>query len=147
MPELDFKEYQPYVFFITGLLFVVIAIFKKASKSYLKQSGLQAEGIVFALAGKPNNTSSIGENLNLKDKITVRFVTQDQEWITGNINQDFAAFFTGQYKEGQSVNVYYDPKDPTHFFVDTKQSEQLSKVIFAAVGCGFSIIGLYQLLT
>jgi hypothetical protein len=55
--------------------------------------------------------------------------------------------FTGQYKEGESVEVHYDPKNPSDFFVYTKQSETLSRVIFALVGLGFSIIGLYQLLT
>lgn len=102
---------------------------------------------MFALEGKSNNTSSIGDNLNIKDKVIVRFVTQNKEWITGDINQEFAAFFTGQYKEGQSVDVYYDPEKPSDFFVDTKQSETVSRVIFAAVGLSFSIIGLYQLLT
>jgi hypothetical protein len=137
MPELDFKEFQPYLFIIGGLSLIVIALLKKASKSHLKQSGLKAEGIVFALEGNGDN---------VKDKVTVRFVTEDKEWITGDINQEFASFFTGQYKKGQSVDVYYDPKNPSHFFVDTKQSETISRVVFAVVGLGFSLIGLYQLL-
>ena len=147
MPEIDFKEFQPYLFIIAGLVVVLIAMLKKASKSQLKQTGLKAEGIVFALEGKSNNTSSTSYNLNIKDKVTVRFVTQNKEWITGDINQEFAAFFTRQYKEGQSVDVYYDPKKPSDFFVDTTQSETVSRVIFAVVGLGFSLIGLYQLVT
>lgn len=138
MPEFDFKELQPLFFIIIGLVLVLVALLKKASKSHLKQSGLKAEGIIFQLEKASNS--------NINSKVTVRFVTRNKEWITGEINQDFAVFFTGQYKEGQRIDVYYDPKKPSQFFVDTKQSETLSKVVFAVVGLGFSLIGLYQLL-
>ena len=79
------------------------------------------------------------------DKVTVRFVTKNKEWITGNLKQEFAIFFTGQYKIGESVEVYYDPKNPSDFFVDTKQSGKTGRLLLAAIGVIFFLIGVYQL--
>jgi hypothetical protein len=37
------------------------------------------------------------------DKVTVGFVTKSKEWVTADIEQAFATFFTGQYKPGEKV--------------------------------------------
>ncbi|HZF64052.1 MAG TPA: DUF3592 domain-containing protein, partial [Chitinophagaceae bacterium] len=80
------------------------------------------------------------------DKVTIRFLTLDKQWITGDLKQEFAAFFTNQYKAGDAVEVYYDPKQPSHFFVDTKQSRRTARIIFACVGIVLFAAGLYQLM-
>ena len=147
MQDFDFNALQPYIFTLVGIVLVLIAVLKKASSSDLKQSGLKTEGIVYALEHQANNNRSIHNSLNIKDKVIVRFVTANKEWITGHIKQEFALFFTGQYKEGQSVDVYYDPKNPANFFVDTKQSESASRILFTVVGLVFCLVGLYQLLS
>ena len=147
MQDFDFNALQPYIFILAGIVFMLIAVLKKATSSDLKQSGLKTEGIVYALERQANKSLSIHDSSSIKDKVIVRFVTTNKEWITGHIKQEFALFFTGQYKEGQSVDVYYDPKNPSDFFVDTKQSESVSRVLFAVVGLVFCLVGLYQLLS
>jgi len=146
MLDFDFDTLRPFIFILVGIVLVLIVVLKKSTKSNLKHTGLKTEGVVYALAARANNTSSINDSVNVKDKVTIRFVTQNKEWITGDIKQEFAAFFSGQYKEGQKVDVYYDPKNPSNFFVDTKQSEILSKIFFAVVGLTLILIGLYKLL-
>ncbi len=79
------------------------------------------------------------------NKVTVRFVTKEQEWITGEMKQEFAIFFTGQYKAGETVDVYYDPAKPSNFFIETGQSENKARLFIAAIGMIFCLIGLYQL--
>jgi hypothetical protein len=146
MEDFNIKELQPYIFIIIGLGCVLLAIFKKSDKANLKQTGQKAEGIIYALGQNDNSTSTFTKNSNIKDKVTIRFLTLDKQWITGDLKQEFAAFFSNQYKEGDAVEVYYDSKQPSHFFVDTKQSERTSRIIFAGVGIVFSSIGFYQLL-
>jgi len=41
-----------------------------------------------------------------------------------DLRQDFAIYFTNQYKVGDKVSVYYDIKNPENFLVDTKQSSE-----------------------
>lgn len=146
MPELEFKEIQPFLFAIAGLALIAISIFKKSSRSYLLESGVKAEGIIYKLANKPNNPTSWGSSDNIMDKVTVRFVTENKEWITEDIKQDFAGFYTGQYEEGQTIDVYYDPQKPSNFYIDTKQSETFSRMVFAFMGLGLLAIGAYQIL-
>ena len=141
------RELQPYIFLLIGLVSILLALFRKSDKATLKITGEKAEGIIYALGQNSDSYSSINRNSNVNDKVTIRFLTKDQQWITGDLKQDFAAFFTNQYKEGQAVEVYYDPKQPSNFFVDTKQSELKSRIIFAAIGFILMTVGIFQLLT
>jgi hypothetical protein len=145
MEDFNLKELQPYIFLLIGLASVLLAIFKKSDKATLKETGQKAQGIIYALGQRNNNTSSFMQNSNIKDKVTIRFLTLDKQWITGDLKQEFAVFFTKQYREGDAVEVYYDPKQPSNFFVDTKQSEKTSRILFAGVGIILSAVGLYQL--
>jgi hypothetical protein len=145
MEDFNLKELQPYIFLLIGFASVLLAIFKKSDKATLKETGQKVQGIIYALGQSPDTTSSFTQNSNIKDIVTIRFVTLDKQWITGDLKQEFAVFFTKQYKEGDAVEVYYDPKQPSNFFVDTKQSEKTSRILFAGVGIILSAVGLYQL--
>ena len=147
MEDFNWKEFQPYILLLIGLISLSIASFKKSLKANLKKTGQKAEGIIFAQEHATNDQSSFTEYSNIKDKISVRFLTLDNQWITGVINQEFASFTTNQYKDGEVVDVYYDQSNPKRFYVDTKQSEEKARLIFAAVGIIFSGIGLYQILS
>ena len=146
MLDFDLTDLQPYLLILVGCVLVLVAIFKKETKPELKLTGVKADGIVFALESKSNSGGFLSGTANMKDKVTIRFVTQKQEWITEDINQDFATFFTKQYKEGEAVEVYYDPNNPSTFFVNTKQSDKLGRLLFAIVGIVFCTAGIYQLL-
>lgn len=140
------SQYLPYIFFLIGLILVAVSIFYKSEKAKLKQTGLVADGIVYEqenginISVLPNNSYQ-----SANKKTTIRFVTQKEEWITGMIQQDFQMFYTGQYKNGDAVKVYYDPNNPSNFYVDTKQSEGTARFFMAITGLIFIIIGLYKL--
>ena len=139
------NEFLPYIFLLIGLIVLAITFFYKSNKSELKKTGIAVDGIVFdqemSSSGSFDN-STTGQN----DKITVRFVTQKQEWITGQIQQDFQIYYSGQYKNGETLKVYYDEKNPSNFYVDTKQSELKGRVVIAIVGFVFLLIGLYKII-
>ncbi len=147
MPENFFTPYLPFLFLVTGLALVIISVFYKSEKSKLKLTGILAEGIVLEKETSIHfSYSSDNGNASAKDKVIVRFITQKEEWITGAIQQDFQIFYTGQYKDGDKVTVYYHPDNPNHFYVDTKQSELTGRIVISLAGLVFLLIGLYKLL-
>ena len=140
------SEYLPYIFIVIGLIGLGIALFGNSRKSDLKDSGIPVDGIVFNQEVTENSSRSFDNySSQIKDKITIRFVTQSGEWITGDIKQDFGINYTGQYKNGDNVKVYYNRNNPSDFYVDTKQSEFIGKLVFGLAGLVFLAIGLYNL--
>src|SRR5829696_6554147 len=102
MEDFNLKELQPYIFLLIGLGSVLLAIFKKSDKANLKETGQKTKGVIYALGQNANNTSLFTQNSTIKDKVTIRFLTLDKQWITGDLKQGFAAFFTKQYTEGDA---------------------------------------------
>src|SRR4026208_163361 len=112
MEDFDISTLQPYIFLCLGLAAILFSILKKTKAEKLKFTGEKTEGIIFELDSKADlSTYTVNDTNDVMDKVTVRFVTKNKEWITGNLKQEFAIFFTGQYKTGESVEVYYDPKN------------------------------------
>lgn len=126
---------------ITSISFVILV----DDNSRLKETGIKATGIIFKQEHETRSRS--GETTTLKDKITVRFLTMQHEWITQEINQNFRIYYSHQYKDGEEVVLYYDEKEPSNFYVDSKQSPALGKVIAVVTGLIFIIIGSIQYLT
>jgi hypothetical protein len=141
MENITYELFLPYLLSGLGISLILIGIFKKTTTSDLLMNGEKVEGIVFELGMKSSGFS--GSNIN--DKVTIRFVTKKKEWITTDINQDFATFFTGQYKLGQKVDVYYKLENPSNFVVDTKQSEKKARMLLLLVGTVFCMAGLSKL--
>ena len=146
MEDLNLKQFEPYIFILIGIGAILFSLLKKTKLSALKNSGEKVEGVVYELGQAPGyNTNYDLPINNVKDKVTIRFLTKEKKWITGDIKQPFALMFTGQYTAGQKVDVYYDREDPSKFFVETKQSENLARIFVAGVGLIFCSVGLYML--
>lgn len=139
-------EYLSYILILAGLIVLGLSFFGKSTRGNLKDSGILVEGIIFNQDFDNNYNRSLDNfSRHVKDKITVRFVTKDGEWITEDIKQDFGIFFSGQYRNGDKINVYYSQDNPKNFYVDTKPSDFLAKFVFALVGLTLIATGLYQL--
>jgi len=145
MEKFNIHDLRPFAFLLTGSIFILLAIFRRSKQAVLKTKGKKAEGIIFPLE---RNRSSNSDDFSprVKEKVTIRFVTESQEWITAEIKQDFGIFYTKKYKEGDTVQVYYDPENPSSFFVDTNQLETSSRLLLAIAGLVCFALGIYQLL-
>lgn len=142
MLELYLNELLPFLPLAAGAVCILAAVFKKSPTAYLKQAGQRTEGIIYAVG-----TTAPGTDTSyVMDKITVRFVTREGKWITGDIKQEFASLYTNQYKLGEKVEVYYDPQHPSSFFVKTKQSEERWRMLFLLIGLGLCAVGLIMLI-
>ena len=141
------NTYLPFIFLGIGSVSIAIAIFFKSSKSSLKETGIEVEGIIFKQERNTNFSIQIDDSSSsINNRITVRFVTKKQEWITEVIKQDFQLFYTSQYKDGNTIKIFYDESNPSNFFVDTKQSEFIVRIMFSIVGLVFISIGLYKII-
>jgi hypothetical protein len=145
MESFNLSSYLPYIFILMGVLAMLVSLFSGNRTEKLAKTGERCKGIIFKLERK-SETGFNTIDSTLKNKITVRFVTQKQEWITEDLNTDSMLTWTGQFEEGQTVEVIYDPNNPTDFTIETNQSPLLVKVIFALAGLAFLAIGIYKLL-
>ena len=143
MESLHLGQYQPYIILVLGIILIVVALFYQSKTKLLETTGERCEGIIFQL-DYGNSLSSDGTS-SLKDKITVRFVTKNKEWITQNLHSDFMISYTGQYKEGNKVVVIYNPENPSEFMVETKQSPTTARLVFIFIGLLFVGMGVYEI--
>lgn len=139
MESLDFNQYLPIFFIVIGAIAILYAIFHKPPLDRLKQTGEHCEGIIFRLGYSTGDSSTT-------DKITVRFVTKKQEWITEEVNTDGMLTWTGQFKEGQTVPIIYNSDNPKDFIIPTAYSPALVKLLFVVVGFIFIATGIYKIL-
>ncbi len=146
MESLNFTPFLPYILIIVGLLIICIAVFSKSSGKRLAATGENCEGIIFKLGYKEGNNFNRSDSIT-KDKITVRFVTKKQEWVTEDLNTDFMITWIGQFKEGQKVQVIYDPNNPSDFTISNKQYPRTVKSVFFVAGLIFVAVGVYKFFT
>lgn len=137
---------QAVIFCLTGIACIAIAIFAASGNKKLKETGLTADGIIYSLEQNPNQSSSEVYTSNVKDKITVRFLTKEDVWITALLKMNFLVSYTGQYKAGEQVKVIYNPNNPSEFMIETKQSERIGRILFGIAGLAFLVLGIYQYL-
>jgi len=135
---------QAGIFIFTGLACFAISVFAKTAHKKLSQSGLSAEGIIYKLELDNGSSRANGFSGKLKDKITVRFLTRENVWVTGEAKSQFLIFFTGQYKEGDLVRVKYNPDQPAEFILESRQSETAGRVIGVVAGLILVVSGIYQ---
>lgn len=144
MFDLSSAQVDSLIFFLIGLVFLIIALFMKDRLRDLKKTGIKTEGIVFKTEKQERYFNNSDRAIYINDKITIRFTTEKGEWITGEIKQPFAFYFSGQYKAGEKVVVYYDDKSPSDFYVSSGQSATMARIVFALAGLIFVIVGVYK---
>ena len=144
MESLHLGQYQPYIVLAFGIVLMLVSLFYQSKPKLMEKTGERCEGIIFQL-GYSNSLGPDMTGSNLKDKVTVRFVTKNKEWITQDLHSDFMTFYTGQYKEGDKVVVIYNPENPSEFMAETKQSPRTARLVFVFAGLVLVGIGIYEI--
>lgn len=88
------QEFLPYFLILFGIVAILLPFFTKSSNKNLKETGVPSDGIIFKQE-KSRLVDIDGNRSFIKDKITVRFLTKKDEWITAELSQDFMIAFTG----------------------------------------------------
>jgi len=146
--SINLLVYVPWLFILVGVLVMILPFTKSTSAKTLATKGERCEGIVFQLGYKERSGLWLQDDsdIKVKDKITIRFVTNKQEWITADLDTESMLLWTGQYKEGDRVTVIYNPENPNEFTIETKQSLEVKKLVFIIIGIVLIGVGVSQLL-
>ena len=120
-----------WIILAVGLFAIVWGIGKVNERRKLLKTGIKVVGVVFKLEKR------LGSG---KDRIplyypVIRYVTLNEEWITKEYDE--AGSNPSMYKEGEKVNVIYDPDDNNHFIIDGFMNRILG---FVGIAVGVLII-------
>jgi hypothetical protein len=118
--------------FFVGVCFVVISSKIQSKYKLLLDIGEKSEGIVFDLEKSKNS------EFNSQYPI-IRFLTKKNEWITKAANLGISV---STYKQGDKVNVIYNPDKPEEFMIESKWQILISKGLLFAGLVGL-IIGIF----
>ncbi len=135
---------QAIIFCLIGIICIIVSLYSKFDNKNLKETGVAADGIICSLENSSNQSNTDSFSTNVKDVITVRFLTKDNVWITERVRSNFLIAYTGQYKLGETVKVIYDPNKPSNFIIESKQSERIGRVILGLAGLILLIVGIFQ---
>lgn len=103
----------------------------------LLASGKKAKAIIF----KNNYSRSNGGHSGVYYPV-VRFLTDQQEWIT----QELSIGYYPAKKEGTELEVIYDPEDPTQVEINSAfQLEVLPRILVIIGFCGL-LFGILELM-
>ena len=137
------------LFFVGGIVSLIYYLIerKKQKNNTIKETGVLTEGIISNLEKSPSSNNSFeNNNLEVMDKVTINFKTKKNESITTELKQNLAIFYTGQYKIGEKIELYYNPTNPKQIYVETKQSESNSSLLIIGVSFVLILIGLFLLI-
>lgn len=112
------------VLVLSPLVGLVIMYKQRQEMQPFLKSGKKAEGVVF----ERKESGRFSDHQGYEP--VIRFVTEDKTWITGTALFTITSSFI---KQGQKINVLYDPKDPQRFMVDIPWIPWVMKAIFAGL--------------
>ena len=147
MHTINFSDIQPYLFCISGLIFIFFAIFKNARAENLSIGSERAEGTIHELQSTTNLSGNTIEHDSIaEDRIVVKFVTRHKEWITAPLENQRGVVNPNKFKPRDKVDIIYNTGNPTDFIIETKRSEKTARIFIAVVGVLFLVTGLLQIL-
>ncbi|MBO0359374.1 DUF3592 domain-containing protein [Hymenobacter sp. BT186] len=117
---------------ITGLGLLIIALFKLQQRARLYRTGIATEGVVIRLEQEGYRRPTYYP--------VVRFLTPEQECITARYD---VGTNPASFAEGDSVQLRFDPADPTCFII-TSENSGLFLWLFFLVGIGLITYGIMK---
>lgn len=108
-------------------IFIIVGIILWRKGSHLLSNGKKAKAVIFK-----NNVKRSGSDGDLYYPV-VRFITDEQEWIT----QELSIGYSPAKPEGTKLQVIYDPENPA--IVEINSSFQLE--IFPRLLTAIGIVG------
>ena len=124
------------VLFIAGLAILLIGIYRYGQRVQLLKTGVRVGGFVFQVINNGNGNYYYP---------VVRFVTNSNDTVTEKYKVTANQW---SYKEGQNVQIIYDPLNPGHFIVDDGLGKTVGPgfiwggITLIVVSIGLLILGL-----
>lgn len=102
----------------------------------------EEEGIVFDIE-RTLMRGSTDNNMSKSDKLIIRFVTKDMQWITEKLED---GYIPGTFKKGEKLKIRYNKNNPTDFIIISSKLNAYY-IVTLALGMCMLIGGLYLLIS
>ncbi len=122
---------------IIGILAIYYVWERLKKDKQITQKGEKTEGTIFDFTEEPQRSSDNYVPLNYP---IIRFVTKEGEWITEKYHVSHT-----RMKQGDKVQVIYDPANPREFYVHLKHTDTIMYALAIVVGGAGILFGLYNL--
>jgi len=116
-----------------GALLIIGGITYRSKKQNLLNNGKVAHAIIFKMEQQEHGYHPV-----------VRFLTEDKRWITHELK---TGFDLDSYKEGDNIDVIYDPDDLTNIEIHQPGLISFLSVLPIILGITFFLFGLYKFIT
>lgn len=126
------------VLFVVGLALFLFGWVKYRERRRLLRTGIRAKGVVFQVINNGNSSSTTYYPV-------VRFLTAANDWVTEKYRTGGNRW---TYKEGDTVNVVYDPLNPGRFILDDTRLKNTAPgfifggVLLIIISVGLLVLGL-----
>lgn len=124
------------ILIVTGIFFFLIARSVHKRINQIEAIGTKVKGIIFSHESTMDSSSESSVFYPV-----VRFTTSSEEWITAKSS---ISVVPGMYKEGQAVEIVYDPQEPTNFFIKDRYTKNVFRIAMPFSLC-LICVGLYLL--
>lgn len=122
---------------IIGIL-VIYYVWERLKKDkQITRKGENAEGTIFDFTAEPQRSPDDYMPLNYP---IIRFVTKQGEWITEKYHISHT-----RMKQGDKVQVTYNPANPREFYVHLNHTDTLMYALAIIVGGAGILFSLYNL--
>lgn len=150
----NYSQYLLLCFFAIaiGMACILYSALANTFRKLFLKKGEVVQGIIFDVEPIARTYISVGnsyDDFGHDDKVTIRFTTKKQEWITVDLDtaSGFIIRYRGKYKQGDKVLVIYKPENPYDFYVVSPKVSDKEQILFAIAGFVFIGVGIYFLLT
>ena len=135
-----------------GMGLILYSLLANAFRKLFLKKGEIVPGVIYDVETVIQTRIAIGDTYNdfrKADKVTVRFTTKKQEWITADLDRPFWWIIgrRGLYRQGERVLVIYQPGNPYNFEIVRLKTSETEKIVFAIAGLVFIAVGIYFLIT
>lgn len=132
--SIDF--FTPIIFLIIGAVTFIFCFYLNQKRNKLLTTGIRVDGIVYGFTSRSGDDSSANYPV-------IRFLTKRNEWITGTYKVSYPRFIL---KQGQKVEVFYNPDNPSDFILNLKADRWLLLISAGvSIGCiGWGILSLFN---
>jgi len=120
---MDFTRLIMYlVFFGGGLFMIVNAFLQKSKASKAAESWQKTQGVVQSseLSVRHNNDSDGSSSTQYYPRVVYNYTNNALTFGKANTSKKKANLAVAKYPAGASVQVYYDPADPTKSVLETE---------------------------
>lgn len=129
-------DFQGFMFFVFGSFAFCHALYFLKKRNRVLAAGNTSHG-------KVTGSKLSFRNRTIRKVPVIRFTTKDNKTIESD---SISSPLFSSYKKGMDVEVIYDERDPSFFFIKDNTGDSIWQWGYLAISAAFAIFGLLELI-